>query len=144
MYIWLANASIGIIKSCKENLTSGHTTCKDPYPIVHKCSSIRLIRNRPFQPCRQVQLPMQTVDPDETAYKESSRQDSHWLSVFWLRPSFAIINVSKFGDERVHFRNSGMKRLKELFETGRAKYPGENKSGYSAYFRRQFCLMLSV
>ena len=44
---------------------------------------------------------MQTVNPDETACSVFDR----------LKPLFASVDISKFQDGMVHFRNSGMKEL---------------------------------
>ena len=52
------------------------------------------------------------VDSDETACNESSHHDPQFailLLFIWLKPLFATMDVFKFG--RVHFRNSGVKRL---------------------------------
>ena len=47
---------------------------------------------------------MQNVNPDETARSVFDR----------LKPLFASVDMSKFQDGMVHFRNSGMKELKLL------------------------------
>ena len=75
-----------------------------------------------------------SADPDETACHEPSHQDLHflpfcyWRAVssesslfailllikFWLRPLFATMDVTKFGDGTVHLVNSGVKGLMRI------------------------------
>ena len=59
------------------------------------------------------------LDPDETAYNEPSSQILHrlpfclyiYINNFRLKTLFASIDIIKFKDWRVHFRNSGMEGL---------------------------------
>ena len=56
-----------------------------------------------------------SVDQDEMAHYEPSHQDPHcchYAFDFTLKPLFEAVDMSKFKDGRVHFRNSGMKGLK--------------------------------
>ena len=56
-----------------------------------------------------------SVDPDETAHDEPSHLDLYCLPFcfgLWSRPLFGTMVLTRFGDRRVHFRNSGMKGLK--------------------------------
>ena len=59
-----------------------------------------------------MQKPLNSADPDETAHNEPSHLDLHCLPFFGfdfkLKPLFASVDMSKFGDRRVHFRKSGM------------------------------------
>ena len=56
-----------------------------------------------------------SVDPDETARNGPSHQDLHYLPFgffdYTLKPLFEAVDMSKFKDGRVHYRNSGMKGL---------------------------------
>ena len=58
-----------------------------------------------------------SVDPDETACYEPSRQDLHCLSfcfIFWLISPSEVIDVPKSKDSKVHSENSGMKGLRVI------------------------------
>ena len=62
-----------------------------------------------------------SVDPDETTRNEPSHQALHCLPFcfffffyFRLNPIFVSVDMSKFKDESVHLRNSGMKWLNRL------------------------------
>ena len=61
-----------------------------------------------------------SADQDETVrwVLSGSTQFPILLLIFWLKPLFATMAVSKFRDGRVHFRNSGMKLLIDT-------YPGQ-------------------
>ena len=58
-----------------------------------------------------------SVDPDEMAHNEPSHQDLHCHSLFYfrLKPLFASVDMSNFKEGRVHFRNSRMKGLMDMF-----------------------------
>ena len=59
-----------------------------------------------------------SVDPDEMAHYEPSHQDLHCLPfcfILWLISLVATMNVSKFKNGRVHFRNLGVKGLNFFF-----------------------------
>ena len=63
-----------------------------------------------------------SVDPDEIPHKEPSHQNLHCLPFhfdFRLKPLFASVDVSKFKDGRVHFRNLGVKGLRKNRSTYR-------------------------
>ena len=60
-----------------------------------------------------------SVDPDEMARDEPSHQDLYCLPFCFdfrqNKPLFASVDMSKLKEGRVHFRNSGMKRLIDIF-----------------------------
>ena len=62
-----------------------------------------------------------SADPDEMACNKTSHQDLHYLP-FWYgfltTPLFATMDVSKFRDGSVHFRNSVVKVKQVLFIAG--------------------------
>ena len=65
-----------------------------------------------------------SVDPDEMADNKPSHLELHCLSFcsYVLTDTlFAIIDLSKYKDVRVHFRNVGMKGLK--YVTGNIRTP---------------------
>ena len=62
-------------------------------------------------------LQTNSEDPDETAHNEPSHRDLHCNSVidFWLKPLFVTMDVSKFRDGGVNFKNSGVKGFMGIF-----------------------------
>ena len=55
-----------------------------------------------------------SVDSYKTDRNEPSHQDLHYLPFclkFTMKPLFEAVDMSKFKDGGVHFRNSGMKGL---------------------------------
>ena len=66
-------------------------------------------------------MPMLNLDPDETARNESSHQDLHCSPFccfffpffqFRLKLLFSTMDLSKYTDGTVQFRNSGLKGLR--------------------------------
>ena len=51
-----------------------------------------------------------SADQDEAACNETSHQNLHCLH-FWLKPLFAIMDMSKCRDDSVNLRNLGVKAL---------------------------------
>ena len=76
--------------------------------------------NLPVQQTKTDAYP-NSVDPDEMACNEWSHQDLHCLPFFfcvlWLKPLFASVDMSKFKDGRIHFRNWGMTGLSTPIST---------------------------
>ena len=86
-----------------------------PRPVNINESSLLI---KPFIPADPNLLFLNSVDPDETAHNEPSHQDLHCLAfylMFWLRPLFETMILTRFKDGRDRFRNSGVKWLTLLF-----------------------------
>ena len=88
-----------------------------------KCMLSKLINL--FNPVDQDSYFANNVDPDEMAHDEASHQDLHCLPFCsWLTTNFllGVMDVSKYRDGRVYFRNSGLKGINLVLKLGQTRF----------------------